>query len=319
MDSFFEKYKTFIAIIIAGLLISGSISSLNKPIDTVSPIQNITNQKDNETKTTEVPKKQADLPLDNDIKNSITSSPTIQSALINKNENKPQETQNTLYKVTKVVDGDTIAVDISGKVETLRLIGINTPETVDPRKPVECFGKEASNKAKEILTGKNVKLEAESTQGERDKYNRLLRYVFLDDGTNFNKLMISEGYAYEYTYDIPYKYQTEFKQAEKEAREAQRGLWAQGICDSFVNTQTVTPTSIITSTSTPKPVSTPSPMPTSNPTKSTNYICSYNAYNCANFTTQNEAQSAYEACGGINNDVHDLDRDKDGIACESLP
>jgi len=146
--------------------------------------------------------------------------------------NQIKSAQDNLYKVVKVVDGDTVAVEINGKKETIRLIGINTPETVDPRRPVECFGIEASNKAKEILTGKRIKLEADSIVGERDKYGRLLRYIFLEDGTNFNKMMISEGYAYEYTYDLSYKYQGEFKQAEKEATEAKKGLWADGVCES---------------------------------------------------------------------------------------
>ena len=130
-----------------------------------------------------------------------------------------------LYEVVKVVDGDTIDVNLDDKIERLRLIGINTPETVDPRKAVECFGKEASEKAKSILTGKKVALENDPSQDERDKYNRLLKYVFLEDGTSFNLLMIQEGYAYEYTYDLPYKYQTEFKQAQKEAEENKAGLW----------------------------------------------------------------------------------------------
>ena len=135
------------------------------------------------------------------------------------------------YAVTQVVDGDTIKVLIDGEIETLRLIGIDTPETVDPRKPVQCFGVEASNKAKELLREKNVSLEADITQGERDKYGRLLRYVFLEDGQLFNQLMISEGYAHEYTYDSnPYKYQTEFQAAENEARENERGLWAPSAC-----------------------------------------------------------------------------------------
>lgn len=138
-------------------------------------------------------------------------------------------TTNT-YKVVKVVDGDTLDVDIDGKTERLRLIGIDTPETVDPRKPVQCFGKEASNRAKELLNGKSVSLEADESQGERDKYGRLLRYVFLADGTNFNLYMISEGYAHEYTYDTAYKYQKEFKQAEREARNAQKGLWSPDTC-----------------------------------------------------------------------------------------
>lgn len=134
------------------------------------------------------------------------------------------------YRVVKVVDGDTMDVDIDGKVERLRLIGIDTPETVDPRREIQCFGIEASNKAKELLNGQFVTLEADESQGERDKYKRLLRYVILPDGTNFNKYMISEGYAHEYTYDDAYNYQTEFKQAEQDARNSNIGLWNQSVC-----------------------------------------------------------------------------------------
>ena len=137
----------------------------------------------------------------------------------------------TLYAVTKVVDGDTIHIDMNGKSETVRLIGINTPETVDPRRPVECFGKEASNKAKELLEEKKIRIETEQSQGERDKYGRLLGYVFREDGLFFNKYMIEEGYAYEYTYRIPYQYQVEFKTAQKEAEANGRGLWATGVCE----------------------------------------------------------------------------------------
>lgn len=140
--------------------------------------------------------------------------------------------KSTLYPVTGVVDGDTIDVNIDGKVERLRLIGIDTPETVDPRKPVQCFGKEASDKAKELLTNKKVSLEADTTQSERDKYDRLLRYVFLEDGTNFNKWMVENGYAFEYTYDSnPYKYQKEFQEAQRQARESGKGLWASTTCN----------------------------------------------------------------------------------------
>lgn len=137
----------------------------------------------------------------------------------------------TLYSVVKVVDGDTIHIDIDGKKETVRLTGMNTPETVDPRRPVECFGKEASAKAKELLDGQQVRIETESSQGERDKYGRLLGYVTREDGLLFNKYMISEGYAYEYTYRLPYKYQAEFRTAQKEAEAAGRGLWAPGVCE----------------------------------------------------------------------------------------
>jgi micrococcal nuclease len=132
--------------------------------------------------------------------------------------------------VVKVVDGDTVDVNLDGQEVTLRLIGINTPETVDPRRPVECFGREASAKAKELLDGQTVRLESDPSQGERDKYDRLLRYVWLPDGRLFNLEMVAQGYAYEYTYETPYKYQAEFKQAEQAARDSQAGLWAPSTC-----------------------------------------------------------------------------------------
>lgn len=219
---------------------------------------------------------------------------------------------NLLYSVVKVVDGDTLSIDMDGKSQTIRLIGLNTPETVDPRKPVECFGKEASNKAKELLIGKKARIEKDPSQGDYDKYQRLLAYVFLEDGTNFNKWMIENGYGYEYTYDLPYKYQKEFKLAESQAKSQKKGLWADGICDQpKQETKTTTPAP----TTSPKPASQPKPQPTT----SSNYICSYNAYNCSDFSTHAEAQAAFEACGGTSNDIHRLDQDKDGIACETLP
>ncbi len=133
-----------------------------------------------------------------------------------------------MYRVMKVVDGDTIQVSATGKaddVETVRFIGIDTPETVDPRKPVQCFGKEASNKTKELLTDQNVFLEKDETQDDRDKYGRMLRYVLLEDRTNVNQYLIQEGYAHEYTYRIPYTHRLEFKQAEVYAKEHEKGLW----------------------------------------------------------------------------------------------
>lgn len=134
------------------------------------------------------------------------------------------------YSVVSVVDGDTFKVAMGNATETIRLIGIDTPETKDPRKPVQCFGREASAKAHFILDGHSVRLEADSSQNNRDKYGRLLRYAYLLDGTFFNKLMIEEGYAHEYTYDIPYQFQSEFKAAEQSARENARGLWAPTTC-----------------------------------------------------------------------------------------
>lgn len=133
--------------------------------------------------------------------------------------------------VKKVVDGDTIEVWREGKQQRVRLIGMDTPEVVDPRKTVQCFGREASSKAHALLDGKSVRLELDPTQGETDKYGRLLAYVFMEDGQSYNQYMIQNGYAHEYTYQSqPYKYQAEYKEAETVARENSRGFWAVDTC-----------------------------------------------------------------------------------------
>ena len=136
-----------------------------------------------------------------------------------------------VFPVVRVVDGDTFVVRFAGEDTRVRVIGIDTPETVDPRRPVMCFGKEASAKAEELLDGVSVRLELDSTQGERDKYGRILAYAFLPDGTDFGKEMIVEGFAREYTYDAPYRYQAEYRTAEQEAKVSTRGLWAPGVCE----------------------------------------------------------------------------------------
>lgn len=133
--------------------------------------------------------------------------------------------------VIRVVDGDTIIVDSDGKPETIRLIGINTPESVDPRRPVQCFGKEASMRAKELLGQSYVTVTPDPTQDTHDKYGRTLAYIFMPDGTNFNLKMISDGYAYEYTYHSAYQYQKEFKAAEADAKANNRGLWSPETCN----------------------------------------------------------------------------------------
>lgn len=133
-------------------------------------------------------------------------------------------------KVIKVIDGDTLEVYQNKKVEKIRLIGVNTPETVAPNKDIECYGVEASNKLKELLQGKIVNLEIDETQGNKDKYERLLRYVYLED-ININKKMIEEGYGFEYTYKKPYKYQKEFKISEDFARINNLGLWNKENCN----------------------------------------------------------------------------------------
>ncbi len=132
--------------------------------------------------------------------------------------------------VVEVIDGDTVDVRLNGRIVWLRLIGIDTPEIKDPRRPVECFGQEASAHAHALLDGQSVALEADASQGETDRYGRTLRYVWLMDGRLFNQVMIAEGYAFEYTYNLPYTYQAAFQDAQHAAREQQRGLWAPTTC-----------------------------------------------------------------------------------------
>lgn len=147
----------------------------------------------------------------------------------------PKNTIGYYYSVTKVTDGDTIQVDMDGTIEKVRLIGINTPETVDPRNPVQCFGKESSDRMKDLVEGKIVRLEFDESQDVRDTYGRLLAYVYLEGGEMVNRKMIAEGYAYEYTYLNPYKYHTEFRQLQNIARLSSRGLWSADTCNGEKN------------------------------------------------------------------------------------
>jgi micrococcal nuclease len=136
-----------------------------------------------------------------------------------------------MFKVLKVIDGDTIQVDVRGHKEVVRLLGIDTPESVDPRKPVQCFAKEATNKMKGFIASKSVMLVDDSTQGNRDKYKRLLRYVYLPDRvrTFVNGEMVKQGYAFSYR-QYPTKMLDKFNSFEKYAREHNLGLW--GACPS---------------------------------------------------------------------------------------
>ena len=123
--------------------------------------------------------------------------------------------------VAEVVDGDTIVLEDG---TTVRYIGIDTPETVDPRRGVQCFGPEASKANKLLVEGQRVRLVADVE--DRDKYGRMLRYVYLADGTFVNLELVRQGYAPAYTYPPNVAYTEEFRTAAREARAAKRGLWA---------------------------------------------------------------------------------------------
>jgi micrococcal nuclease len=130
----------------------------------------------------------------------------------------------TAAEVVRIVDGDTVEVSPGGSV---RLIGIDTPERG------RCYAQEATNRQAALTAGQTVFLEADPSQDDRDRYNRLLRYIWLPDGRMVNALLVAEGYAYEYTYREPYRYTEQFMQLEHEAYRSGLGLWAAATCDSL--------------------------------------------------------------------------------------
>ena len=188
-------------------------------------------------------------------------------------------------QVVRVIDGDTIEVSIGGETYKVRYIGIDTPETKHPNKGVEWMGLEAAAKNEELVGGRMVGLEKDVS--ETDRYDRLLRYVWVE-GLMVNAALVWLGYAQVSTYPPDVKYTDLFLQLQREACQAERGLCG------------------------------PTPTPA---TPATVCDCSGNIYNCSDFGTHAEAQACYDYCKSLGRgDVHRLDgRDNDGIVCESLP
>lgn len=143
----------------------------------------------------------------------------------------PKIDQNEQYQVMKVLDGDTFQIKINKETVTVRMLGIDTPETVDPRKGIQCYGKQASDKTKELILGKYVLLSADPSQDNIDKYGRILAYVNIKDGILINQYLLEYGYAREYKYKFDYKRRKEFKKLENLAKKKKIGLWG-SICGS---------------------------------------------------------------------------------------
>ncbi len=181
------------------------------------------------------------------------------------------------FDVERVIDGDTLKLE---KIGVVRLIGVDTPETVHPNKPVEYFGKEASKFLKDLLTGKKVRIEYD--QSKKDHYNRTLGYIYLEDGTFVNETIIEKGFGHAYT-SFPFKYMERYRALEKDARENNRGLWAEPV----------------------KEVE-----PKESEDKIGKYSCQIRK-NCKQIKTCNEAMFLLNECG-----FSRLDGDKDGIPCE---
>jgi micrococcal nuclease len=130
----------------------------------------------------------------------------------------------TACKVLRIVDGDTIVVQLNGKATKVRLIGVDTPETVHPRKPVQFYGKEASQFTTSLLTGRSVYLEYKPDE-RTDRYGRTLAYVYrAPDGLFVNLEIIRQGYGHVYT-KYPFEHMELFRHYERIARENRKGLW----------------------------------------------------------------------------------------------
>lgn len=132
-----------------------------------------------------------------------------------------------LYSINRYIDGDTISVNMNGTNETVRMIGVDTPETHKPNTPVQCYGPAAAAYTKNLIStaGGKVRLESDPKSQNRDRYDRLLRYVYLTNGRLVQLETIKNGYGFAYT-QFPFTKSDEFVKAETEAKIAVRGLWA---------------------------------------------------------------------------------------------
>jgi len=141
-----------------------------------------------------------------------------------KNQQSSNISDSNFYEIVRVVDGDTFVIDYNGKNEKVRLIGVDTPESVHPDEQKNtAFGNEVSSYSKRMLMGKRVQIEFDVEK--RDKYGRLLAYVYID-GQMYNKLLLERGYAKIATYPPNVKYVEDFKSLQKQARENKVGLWS---------------------------------------------------------------------------------------------
>ena len=208
--------------------------------------------------------------------------------------------------ITRVVDGDTVEARFpNGKTDTLRLLGVDTPETslsrVSPgefegipdtvagRDHLYNWGERATEFATDELSGKTVRIEVDPQADRRGSFGRLLVYIYVD-GENFNKRLLTQGYAR--MYDSQFSLRPEFERTESKAQRNSVGLW------DFDSQDTQTPTEVSGNGENLPPVP------------------SDGDYDCSHFDTQDQAQQVLENTPG---DPHRLDGDGDGAACESLP
>lgn len=208
------------------------------------------------------------------------------------------------YEVKTVTDWDTVNINFDWKLSSFRLIWIDAPESMPIRFWYkECYWEESSNYLKSLLEWKHIQIEFDETQWKTDKYNRYLWYIFLD-WRNINNQMIHEGYAWEYTYDKDYKYQTLFKSSQDLASENKFWLWSSNSCNwerKKVEIQSPANTwNINTNTNIEPPVY-------------WNFSCSIQKKYCTEMKSCDEAKFYLNSCW-----LKNLDADKDWSPCESL-
>jgi micrococcal nuclease len=137
----------------------------------------------------------------------------------------PAASEKGTYQVSRFIDGDTFAADVNGKDETIRIIGIDTPETHAPGKPVQCYGPAASAYLKTLIGESEVTLENDPKNDNRDRYGRLLRHVYLPNSSSVALAIIQNGYGFAYT-TYPFTGKEQYIAAEAQARAQAKGLWA---------------------------------------------------------------------------------------------
>lgn len=244
----------------------------------------------------------------------VTSAPALTAASVSANS------KMISAKIVRVVDGDTMKVSFNeaGKVkeDTIRLLLVDTPESVDPEKPVQPFALEASKFAKDTLTDKEVRLELDVS--ERDKYGRLLCYLYIGDKM-FNEMLLENGYArVAYIYPPNVKYVDQFRDIQKAAQLKGVNIWSvenyaqeDGYHENVVKAKPSPSAAPSTAqAAAPTPVATAKPSPTVKPTAATESKVYYN--NC----TEAKAAGAYNIQRGQPGYSAKLDRDNDGVACE---
>lgn len=290
------RYASFAAIALFTLFFGSAwLVAMTTPTENIAENKPTVSEPEPSVKT---PQQEAS-PVKTETVTTQAPSPTTSSQNLNRTE----------ARVVAIIDGDTIDVNIAGEIKRLRYIGIDTPESVDPRTTLQCFGKESTAKNRELVENKIVTLEKDVS--ETDRYGRLLRYVYVGN-VFINEALVSQGFAHASSYPPDIKHQNILDAAEKAARNSNKGLW---------NSCATSPVP------TTKPSSTNSGSPAGNNSPQTNtggackYSCTSPDRDCSDFSSHAEAQSFFSCCGfTAENDPMKLDAlgVGDGIACENI-